>query len=118
MSYRKVYFFLPFCLFISICYFAFFKPMFNTKEAAFAGKVISIEERKRGAGYLITLREKKSEFAFYYSFQSIYDIAIGDSVFKKSDSKILYVKRLSDGVIRAANDQDFLVPPRARVPIK
>ncbi len=118
MSYRKISIFLVFCLFISICYFAFFKPLFDTKKTAFSGKVISIEERKRGAGYLITLRERKSEFAFYYSFQSIYDIEIGDSVFKKPDSKILYVKRLSDGVIRAANDQDFLVPPRARVTIK
>ncbi|WP_407527718.1 hypothetical protein PDL71_07865 [Lacibacter sp. MH-610] len=118
MTYKTVLSILGLSLFIAICYFMFIRPWITTKSSSFSGRVISIAKQKREAGYLITIREEKTEFAFYYSFQNNFDIEIGDSIFKNTNSKILYVKSLKDSIIREANDQDFLVPAGARTLIK
>lgn len=46
--------------------------------------------------------------------QDTFDIKVGDSVFKKSDSETLYVKQQETGLVKPANELDFLVPPNAK----
>ena len=107
-----------FTAFIVLIYFEFIKPQFDTKKAEFDGVVEAIIKPKRTGSYLLKLKKDNFTFSFYYGLNSFFDIAIGDSVFKKADSEILYVKSFKDGIIRPAKDQDFLVPPRAKQIIK
>jgi hypothetical protein len=114
MSNKTVISILLFCAFIIVCFFELIKPRFDSKESSFSGRVISIEKFERTGGCYITLRETTTKFSFFYACNQVSDISVGDSVFKTSSSEILYVKSVYDGIIRIANDQDFIVPRRAR----
>jgi hypothetical protein len=93
-----------FCLFIIVCIWEFIIPIFNSNEATFSGKVISIEILKRTGSCYITLREKTTNFSFFYSCRQASDISLRDSVFKNSSFEKLYVKSAYDGIIRVVND--------------
>lgn len=92
--------------FLFIVYWFFVKPIFDTKKKAIYGKVISIMELKRDAGYEISVSENKKIRLLYYSLK---DIEIGDSVIKKVDSKILYVKRKDDSIFRVAKGKKYTI---------
>jgi hypothetical protein len=115
MAYKKISRVVSLLLFAVIVYWAFIKPQLTTKRSSFNGRVISITKKKRSGAYDVRLQNGDTNFVFIYNFmQDTFDIKVGDSVFKKSDSETLYVKQQETGLIKPANELDFLVPPRAR----
>ncbi|MEJ8819927.1 hypothetical protein [Lacibacter sp. H407] len=115
MTYKKIISFLSLSLFIIIVFWAFVKPQFSTKKASFNGTVVSITKKKRSDAYDVRLKDGLINYVFIYNFMmDTFDIKVGDSVFKKSNDKILYVRTKETGEIKPANEQDFLVPPGAK----
>lgn len=74
------------------------------------GVVVTISpESKRSGKSEIKVNEKFKFRYIYYTFVSDqYDIEIGDSLIKRKDSDILFVKSIRNGTLRKANDQNYL----------
>lgn len=115
MTYKKISGVVSLLLFAIIVYWAFIRPKLTTKKSSFNGRVISITKKKRSGSYDVKLQNGDTNFVLIYNFmQDTFDIKVGDSVFKKSDSETLYIKQFETGLIKPANELDFLVPPRAK----
>ena len=96
-------------LFCILIFWFFIKPRFDTKKASLAGEVVSITKMKRSGDYIIELKENnKSRFINYTFVNDNFDVQVGDSLFKKTDSD-LFVKSKVDGVTKLANDQTVLI---------
>ncbi|MBC7935684.1 MAG: hypothetical protein H7Y86_10075 [Rhizobacter sp.] len=81
----------------------------NSDKSSLSAEVIEIEKGR--GNYTVTVKEGKVlKHINYNFFNGIYDIEMGDSLFKKSDSKLLYVKKKRDNSIRLALDQNYIIP--------
>lgn len=106
---KKYSLFVSIAIFMFFVYWSFSKPKFDTKNASLYGEVISIMERTRGAGYDIEVKENGNKRRINYAFRNVFDIHVGDSLFKQTDSEILYIKSKADSIIRMANDQGYSI---------
>ena len=109
MSINKYFSIAGMLLFFFFVFWVFIKPIFDSKKASLAGEVISITKMKRSGDYIVELSENRRTRYINYTFlNEIFDIQIGDSLFKKPNSD-LFVKSKADGITRLANDQSLLI---------
>ena len=94
---------------LAVFYYIFIWQKADSYKLAIRGKVEFLK-KKRGSFYDVHINENGKTRHLVYSFkENEADIAVGDSVFKEKNSKILYIKNVKDGIIREANYQDYLL---------